>query len=265
MTQGALIFAFDNDHIDYVRMAAWSAANIRRHLNIPVAVITDCEDVDGFDRIIHCDRGGENHRWFSDFKTQMPWHNRTRADAYALSPWDQTLLLDADYVVASDQLRCVLDSPQDFLAHRWASDVTGKNDFSGLNYFGDIRMPMWWATVVMFRKCQHAELIFDTMAMVRNHWTHYRNLYKNNSASYRNDHAISIALGVVNGHSLDHAGIPWALASVVPEHQLTSVGLDRYRVNFVDQENRSRWIEIRYQDFHAMGKQHLGEIVVSHA
>ena len=93
MTQGALIFAFDNDHIDYVRMAAWSAANIRRHLNIPVAVITDREDVDGFDHIIHCDRGGENHRWFGDFKTQMPWHNRTRADAYALSPWDQTLLL----------------------------------------------------------------------------------------------------------------------------------------------------------------------------
>ena len=166
--------------------------------------------------------------------------------------------------MASDQLRCVLDSPQDFLAHRWATDVTGKNNFSGLNYFGDNRMPMWWATVIMFRKCVHARLIFDAMAMVREHWTHYGNLYKNNSKSYRNDHALSIALGVVNGHTLDHAGIPWPLASVVPDHRLIGVDVDRYRVDFVDQENRSRWIEIRDQDFHAMGKKHLGEIIASH-
>ena len=265
MTQGALIFAFDNEHIDYVSMAAWSATNIRRHLGIPVAVITDREDVSGFDRVIYCDRGSNNYRWFGDFETQMPWHNSTRTNAYRLSPWDQTLLLDADYVVASDQLRSVLDSSQDFLAHRWARDVTGKNDFSGLNYFGDNRMPQWWATVIMFRRCTHAELIFDTMTMVRDHWTHYRHLYKNNNVSYRNDHALTIALGVVNGHTLDHADIPWSLASVVPEHRLIRVSADRYRVDFVNQENQQRWIEISNQDFHAMGKKHLGEIVASHA
>ena len=264
MTRGALIFAFDNDNIDYVSMAAWSAANIRRHLGIPVAVITDRRDVSGFDLVIHCDKGENNHRWFGDFETQMPWHNHTRADAYRLSPWDQTLLLDADYVVASDQLRCVLDSSQYFLAHRWASDVTGKNDFSGLNYFGNNHMPMWWATVIMFRKCLHAKLIFDSMIMVRDHWTHYRNLYKNTNTSYRNDHALSIALGVANGHTLDHAGIPWPLASVVPDHLLTLVDVDRYRVDFVNQENQARWIEIYEQDFHAMGKKHLGAIVVGH-
>ena len=265
MTQGALIFAFDNEHIDYVSMAAWSATNIRRHLGIPVAVITDREDVSGFDRVIHCDRGSNNYRWFGDYGTQIPWHNHTRANAYRLSPWDQTLLLDADFVVASDQLRSVLDSSQDFLAHRWARDVTGKNDFSGLNYFGDNRMPQWWATVIMFRRCSHSELIFDTMTMVRDHWTNYRHLYKNNNVSYRNDHALTIALGVVNGHTLDHADIPWSLASVVPEHRLIRVSADRYRVDFVNQENQQRWIEISNQDFHAMGKKHLGEIVASHA
>jgi hypothetical protein len=36
-------------------------------------------------------------------------------------------------------------------------------------------------------------------------------------------------------------------------------------VDFVNQENKSRWIEIRGQDFHAMGKKHLGEIVAGHA
>ena len=41
--------------------------------------------------------------------------------------------------------------------------------------------------------------------------------------------------------------------------------VDRYRVDFVNQENQSRWIEIRGQDFHAMGKKQLGAIVASNA
>ena len=37
MTTGALIFAYNNDKINYVKMAAWTANNIKRHLKIPVA------------------------------------------------------------------------------------------------------------------------------------------------------------------------------------------------------------------------------------
>ena len=44
MTTGALIFAFNNEQTDYVAMASWSAQRIRRHLNIPVAVVTDDQD-----------------------------------------------------------------------------------------------------------------------------------------------------------------------------------------------------------------------------
>ena len=58
MTTGALIFAFNNEHTDYVGMAAWSADRIRRHLNIPVAVITDCTDpeqLNKFDHVISAD------------------------------------------------------------------------------------------------------------------------------------------------------------------------------------------------------------------
>jgi hypothetical protein len=185
-------------------------------------------------------------------------------DAYHLSPWNRTLVLDADYVVASNQLTSVLDCDADFLAHRWAYDVTGRNDFTGLNWFGDVRMPMWWATVMVFNKSKSAELIFDAMAMIRDNWTHYRNIYKNSVATYRNDHALSIALGIVNGHILNHDSIPWHLASLTPEHGLTQLDQDRYRVDFVNPEGQSRWIELR-QDFHAMGKRQLGDIVASNS
>ena len=250
MTTGAVIFARNNEHIDYVAMARWSAQNIARHLGIPTHIITDSAPSD-------------NARHFTDVG-QVTWHNLNRMDAYKLSPWDRTLVLDADYVVATDQLRSVIDCDKDFLAHRWAYDVTGYNTFDGLNYFGDVDMPMWWATVMVFNKSQQAKLIFDVMAMIRDNWTHYRNIYKNSVATYRNDHALSIALGIVNGHTLDHAGIPWSLASLTPEHRLTQLDQDRYRVDFVNTEGQSRWIELR-QDFHAMGKRQLGDIVASNS
>jgi hypothetical protein len=123
---------------------------------------------------------------------------------------------------------------------------------------------MWWATVMIFNKCRQAELIFDAMVMIRDNWTHYRNIYKNNTPTYRNDHALSIALLIVNGHTLDHSDIPWQLATLTPEHQLTLLSQDQYRVDFVNSEGRARWIELT-QDFHAMGKSQLGDIVANHS
>jgi hypothetical protein len=249
MKTGALIFARNNEQIDYEAMARWSAKNIERHLEIPTHIITDDS------------APATNTRHFTDVGA-VTWHNLNRMDAYRLSPWDRTLVLDADYVVASNQLQSILEADQDFLAHRWAYDVTGCNNFEGLNYFGNNRMPMWWATVMMFRKSNHARLIFESMQMIRDNWTHYRNLYKNPNTTYRNDHALSIALGMVNGHTLNHPSIPWNLASLTPDHALTQTAQDCYRVDFVNTENNPRWIELT-QDFHAMGKQQLGEIVAN--
>ena len=264
MTTGALIFAFNNEQIDYVALANWSANNIHRHLGIPVCLVTDTEPATPhvFDRVVIAQPVNAGQRYFSDYDTTVTWHNTNRMDAYSLSPWDQTLVLDADYVVASDQLRTVLNSRQDFVCYRWATDVTGLQTFEDLNYFGNHRMPMWWATVMMFRRGNSAELLFDTMQMIRDNWTHYRNLYKNPIATYRNDHALSIALNTLNGHTLQVDTIPGTLASLTPEHQLTQLDVDAYRVDFSTPDKKPRWITLT-QDFHAMGKQQLGAIVAN--
>ena len=251
MITGALIFARNNERIDYEAMARWSAKNIERHLGIPTHIVTDTSRVDS----------GTRH--FSDLGT-VTWHNTNRMDAFDLTPWDRTIVLDADYVVATNQLRSVLHCNTDFVAHRWAYDVTGCNDFQGLNWFGDVGMPMWWATVMVFNKCRTAELIFKAMGMIRDNWTHYRNIYKISKSTYRNDHALSIALNIENGHTLKTTDIPWRLASVTPSHKLVQIDQDRYRVDYLTSDKKSKWIEIS-QDFHAMGKQQLGEIIANNA
>lgn len=259
---GALIFAFNNEKIDYLVMARWNAQNILRHLGIPTAIVTDIDFApQAHERVIFAKSASVNSRQFPDVG-EVTWHNTTRVDAYTLSPWERTIVLDADYVVASNQLQVLLEVDHEFLSHRWAYDVTGLNDFTGLNYFGNFNMPMHWATVMMFQRCDHARLIFEAMNMIRDNWKHYRNLYKNPHSVYRNDHALSIALGIVNGHSSKHDSIPWRLASLTPEHRLQQLAPDRYRVDFVTPDKKPRWIELT-QDFHAMGKQHLGDIVAN--
>jgi hypothetical protein len=231
-------------------MAQWSAKNIQRHLGIPTTIITSTTQ-------------GNNTRHFEDVGT-VTWHNLNRMDAYALSPYNRTLVLDADYVVASDQLKVLLDADCDFMCHRLAYDITGLTDFENLNYFGQYHFPMWWATVMMFRHSPQAELVFGSMQMIRDNWSHYRNLYHNTQKTYRNDHALSIALNIENGHTLHTRDIPWSLASLTPSHKLKQISQDRYRVDFITPDGKSKWIEVA-QDFHAMGKQQLGEIVANNS
>ena len=268
MTTGALIFAFNNETTDYVKMAAWSAERVRHFLQIPVAVVTDLDAgdprVSGFDRVIttHATTGGT--RWFEDYAATVSWHNAGRTDACNLSPWDQTLVLDSDYVVSSNSLAKYFDAPQDFLAFREAYNLADpRAEF--MSTFGRNRFPMWWATVMLFRKSPTAQYIFDCMTMIKSNWQHYRELYGISEKHYRNDYALSIALGIVSGHTLQVDSFPGSLASVMPDAELLRISPDpefwelRYR-NAQNKLHRFGWTGL---DFHAMGKSYLEAIIAS--
>jgi hypothetical protein len=268
MTTGVLIFAFNNEHVDYVAMASWSAKNIHRHLDLPVCLVTDKPDhqfSESFDQVVVIDRTNTGHpRYFKDYKQVAIWHNTTRVNAYDLSPWDHTLVLDADYVVASDQLRLLFETNQDFLAHRWAHDMSGQLAFFDNNWFGMYRMPMSWATVMCFRRSKKAEMIFGSMQMIRDHWDHYRHLYQIGETVYRNDYSLSIAQNLVDGHALNSPHIPWSLATVTPETKLEQVDKDTYKITYETLESKNKWMFIQ-QDFHAMGKQALEHIIANNS
>ena len=263
MTRGVVIFAFNNEHIDYLALAEWSTRNIHRHLQLPVCVITDQTRIPKtytFDQVVQATPTDTHWRHFRDFGANGTWYNGGRVDAYALSPWDHTLVLDADYVVASDQLNQLFELDQDFLDHACAIEVTGVNSFDDNYRFGRHKMPMRWATVMLFRRSHNAELIFSAMQMVKQHWRHYLDLYGISKKTYRNDIALSIAQLIVHGHQLQIPSIPWNLVSVEAEHALTQLDTDLYRVDFVTADHKPRWLTLDH-DFHAMGKKYLGDIV----
>lgn len=268
MTAGALIFAFNNEKTDYVAMAQWSAKRIHHWLNIPVSIVTDSTDPDlqqQFDQVINTAPETGGRRYFEDYADTVSWHNAGRTNAYKLSPYDRTLVLDSDYVVCGNQLRQLLEAPQDFLAHRTAFDVTRPEE-SFLSTFGRNRFPMWWATVMCFKKTNTTQYIFDTMTMVKQNWSHYRALYGVSEHNYRNDYALSIALGLVSGHTLNVDSIPWALPSVLPSAELSVINWDPevWDIKFKDTGNKPKSIGIFGQDFHAMGKHHLEKVIEAH-
>lgn len=248
MTRGVVIFATNNGGYDYESLARWSESRIQRHLGLPVTIISQPSDA-------------MSQRWFDDLGTTVPWYNRNRSDAYDLSPYDETLVLDADYVVCSDQLKMLFDGNQDFLAMGTAYDVTGLNDFSSLNYFGRQRMPVSWATVMFFRRSELAQGIFSAMKMVRENWNHYRSLYQFERTLYRNDYALSIAQNIIYGHSATWPTVPWSLATVEPRHRLLKMDEDKFSVGFVNAQSKSQRVFLQGTDFHAMCKQDLGDIV----
>jgi uncharacterized protein YbcV (DUF1398 family) len=262
MTQGVLIFAFNNEQTDYLSMAEWSAHNVRRHLNLPTSVVTNVEYAGtAFDHVIQADAESGGTRYFEDYDNTVTWHNAGRVDAYTLTPYDQTIVLDADYVVASTSLKKLLNAQQDFMCHKTAFDMSAQTDMRSLNTFGRYSMPMWWATVMMFRRSNTAQYIFDCMQMVRDNWQHYRDLYNIDRATYRNDFALSIALGIVSGHTMKVDEIPWALPSVMPNTQLSRDIDDSFMIEYQDSNQLRKRMGFRGLDFHAMGKKDLGDIV----
>jgi hypothetical protein len=267
MKTGALIFAFNNEQTDYVQLAAWSARNIRRHLRIPVAVVTDNIDHDlvrsDFDCVIGATAESGGVRHFEDYGKTVTWHNAARTNAYELSPWDQTLVLDADYVVASDRLKYIFDADSDFLCHKTAYDVSSGHPLDNLNKFGSYNFPMWWATVMLFRKSNTARYIFDSMAMIKQNWQHYRDLYSIGNSTYRNDYALSIALGIVSGHTLSVNSIPWSLASSLPEHTVSQLDRDYYQIDWQTNDGHRQYLGLAGTDMHVMGKHSLEKIVGS--
>jgi hypothetical protein len=157
-------------------------------------------------------------------------------------------------------LRYVLEYNTDFMCHRTAMNIATGYPLAGLNVFGDHDMPMWWATVMMFRRSNTAQYIFDCMQMIHANWEHYRALYGINNRTYRNDFALSIAVGIVSGQTGQVDTIPWPLMSALPENRISHVAQDHYQID----TEPARYTTWYGQDFHAMGKHHLENIIAAH-
>jgi len=261
MKKGCLIFAFNNNVFDYVRLANFSAKNIKRHLDLPTSIITDKEiEFDHeFDEVVLVDKPNSSQRLFLEIGNAQEWINGDRCNAFDLSPYNETILLDADYVVSSDRLNTLFKANANLLYHKYSCNIVGDKVFEQTsNCFGVYSMPMSWATVMFFNKSKYANTFFNTMQMIQQNYKHYSEIFNFASSPYRNDYALSIADNLLNGHYLNNKHeIPWNLMAALPNDYVVKLAEDTYEILYNDKTNR---VVVKNHDIHVMGKINLRQI-----
>jgi len=268
MSRGALLFAFNSPKYNYYKMAEFTAKRINHFLGLPVTLVTDENSLPEvpnfkFDNIVLVEPDKNNIRDYT------VWINKGRYQAYALSPYDETILLDTDYVVNSNKLLQTFDLDTDFCCHDTTSFFM--NPKASQELLSAYSFKTLWATVITFKKTQRAKQIFECLEMIQNNYEHYANIHSFIAGVYRNDYGLTLALRIANGHTMvKNDIIPWNLMHVGKN---TSVYADNnnefnteYTIMFDNWQRgkiRKEYINIKDMDFHVMNKENFMELITN--
>jgi len=219
MTQGVLLFALNNLEVDYIKQAVFCAKKIKEHLKLPVALVTDnsqyLETTYKFykkyiDQVIDIPPAHtEQKRIFLDgvYSTKkLAWKNHSRPDCYNLTPFDETIVLDVDFIICNDKLLNCFKMKQDFLIYRQPTDIAKTlRRLQKFDRISDRSIDMWWATGFYFKKTDFMEMYFNLIQHIKDNWSYYRLMYQIPNNNYRNDFSFSMAIHILQGFQLG----PW--------------------------------------------------------
>lgn len=200
-----LLFANHNPVVDYGLLARHCAERVKQYLDLPVCLATDTHnDSAVFDTVIDTSdsKFQSGYRRLHNGSNQshtVPFNNYTRTQAYQLTPYDKTLVLDVDYIVANNILADCFSSSADFLVYKNSAHVSGhrNEEYFRLHNRG---ITFRWATVMYFEKTHKVEILFDLAKHVQQNYNYYRLLYGiEHGKVLRNDFVFSIAIHILNG------------------------------------------------------------------
>lgn len=247
-SKGVVVFAFNTQDVDYVKLADYTSQLTKHHLGLPITLITDHAAQPDFeyDSVIRVDSKSGNFR--SEGAVKKEWRNFDRYSAYDLSPYDTTILLDSDYLVLDDSLLKLLDQDYDYKLMFNSHSPNNKL----YNLMGNMGLPFVWATVVLFKKSNKSQLYFNFIKRIQENYAYYKTLF-NCNGSYRNDYAFAIANIIINGYDLsEQQSIPWSMLTL--ENKLTDIELKN---NFLVVREENHAHVIAKQNVHVMDKKFL--------
>ena len=212
--RGIIIHAYNNDKIDYTLIALCNALCIRYNINEKISLITNNDSIDRlienkgekliyntFDKIIIKETEFNNQKRYGDCNKYhtLSWNNSSRSDTYSLSPYDETILIDGDYLIMDNTLNLLWGSVHDVMIADKAIPLNHGVIDSSEKWIQDNSIKMYWATCVYFKKSKKADLLCTLIAHIKTYYDYYAMVYGFNSSQYRNDYAFSIAIHILNG------------------------------------------------------------------
>jgi len=210
MTNGIIIFAQNNTEVDYIKLATFAAKQANKYLKFPVSIITDSkywleksQPDHPFDQILEVEfTPAASRRPFFDgtlSSKQLEWRNFARNQAYDLSPYNQTLVIDSDYIINSSLLKSAFDLDHDFQIYSNSMDLAEWRSLQEFTRINPYSVPFYWATAFIFKKTPSMKSFFDLVAYIKYNWEYYKKLYNIDTTIFRNDYAFSIAIHIMNG------------------------------------------------------------------
>jgi hypothetical protein len=216
MKNGILIFAYNNKTVDYLELAIVSARLAKKHLDVPVSLITDAAtltsgDVNNINSVFHkvilTDTPDQNNYRVLNGNNTL-FLNSNRWQAWELTPYDRTLVIDSDLLIFSDRLSHYWDVESDFLICDSMIDAFGNSFDIEDQRVSDKSIELRWATAIMFTKNNFTKTIFDTVKYISQEYRYYCDIYGIEARNFRNDIAFSIARHIVCGFQEDTDILP---------------------------------------------------------
>tara|TARA_A100001011_G_C14184345_1_gene788337 strand:+ start:22 stop:906 length:885 start_codon:yes stop_codon:yes gene_type:complete len=217
MSQGIVFFAHNNTEIDYGSVAIANATMIKHHMGVnAITLITDegtmrhmnntwdKEIIEStFENIkVTPRRKVENNKRYRDTRHKvnlLPFYNINRSSVYDQSPYEETLVIDVDYLICNDTLNAVWNHNENLLINNKSFDLlTGRHDNS-FDRVDDFGIDFYWATAFYFKKSEESKIFFDLLETIKANYPYFKTLYGITSYNFRNDHAFSIAVHMFNG------------------------------------------------------------------
>lgn len=212
MSKGVLLIALNNDQIDYIKQALFCAKQVKKYLNLPVALATDNIEylkkaypfyTTYIDDLIVLDSYQTNqNKIYRDgmySRKILPWRNHYRIKSFSITPYDETLVMDTDYIINNKTLLNCFKSHEDFLIYKSYKDINPGRKEPSFERVSDRSIDMVWATIFYFKKTKTTEFFFELINHIYDNWHFYRLIHQIPSVNFRNDYAFSIAIHMLNG------------------------------------------------------------------
>lgn len=276
MTRGVVLIARNNKEIDYIKQAVFLSSRISHYLDLPVSLITgDTKYVEDnyshtFDNIIEVKKQDDfTHKSYCDgssHRTTLEFKNTDRTSVYDLTPYDETLVLDTDYIISDSKLLQCFDQMHDFLAFDAGVEISGWRDISEFDFITPTGPKFYWATAFFFRKSNTTEVFFDLLKHIQENYYHYRYVYQIPSTVMRNDFIFSIAIHVMNGYTGSNNFVkpmPGKLYYSVDRDTLIELTGDKF-VFLVEKQNKPNEhfvTSISGRSVHVMNKYSLSRVI----
>jgi len=278
-SKGYLYYAFNNEETNYLRLAISSAVTGRYYIDdFRATIVTDKRSIEFLDKkneklFEKCfenilfeeeiqKRSKLGRRIENNNSARRNWYNTTRTNAFMDSKYEQTILIDADYIFQNNKTNMLWNSQIPIRINKDIIPLT--NTKFGQEMVGNFTIPMYWATLVYFDRSDFSKHFFNLINHIQENYEYYCILYQIHDQTYRNDHTFSIALHMMNGfrplgpeYELPFQYIMTSRKDII--HQL-NVGSTRFLVWTDDWRSPWHYLNLKDISYHCLNKKTLVEL-----